>query len=295
LLLQKSGADDLLHMPMTPKFLRAYQKALYAVLGGPVLRLGERNAELETLLEAQAAATAAFVTAANPRGELRSDAANQAAMAELQAGLAWPSYPGEGRDPEGRWPAEPSLLIVGIPRGEAEALGRRFEQNAIVFVEKGSAPELALLRKMRLVIDTQVWIDWLVFDDASVTPIRHAIAADRAEVFIDQACLAELERVLAYPLGKRTVDVAGSLAQCFQHSRQVEIKPVEKLPVCRDPDDQKFLELAAAVRADCLITRDRELLRLARRCAPLFQILAPEDFSKASDSPAHGPRRGASP
>jgi putative PIN family toxin of toxin-antitoxin system len=266
-------------MPLTPRTLRAYQKALYVVLGGPVLRLGERNAELETLLEAQAAVTAAFVTAANPRGEPRSHAANQAAMAELQAALAWPFYPGEGRDPEGRWPAEPSLLIVGIPRGEAEALGRRFGQNAIVFVEKAGAPELVLLRKMRLVIDTQVWIDWLVFDDPSVAPIRHAIAADRADVFIDQACLAELERVLAYPLGKRTVDVHACLRRCLEISKQQEpVSRLNPLPSCRDPDDQKFLELAAAVQADCLITRDRELLRLARRCAPLFQILAPRDF-----------------
>jgi putative PIN family toxin of toxin-antitoxin system len=276
--LQKSGADDLLHMPLTPRTLRAYQKALYAVLGGPVLRLGERNPELETLLEAQVATTAAFITAANPRGAPRSHIANQAAMAELQTALAWPCYPGEGRDPEGGWPAEPSLLIVGIPRSEAEALGRRFEQNAIVFVEKGTAPELVLLRKMRLVLDTQLWLDWLVFDDPSVAPIRYAIGAERAEVFIDKPCLAELERVLAYPLGKRTVDVAACLAQCLRQSKQIESKPVEKLPVCRDPDDQKFLELAAAVRADCLITRDRALLRLARRCAPLFEILAPQAF-----------------
>jgi putative PIN family toxin of toxin-antitoxin system len=265
-------------MPLTPRILRAYEKALYAVLDGPVLRIGERNPELQALLEAQAAATAAFVTAANPRGEPRSHAANEDAMAELQAMLAWPFYSGEGRDPEGRWPAEPSLLIVGIPRGEAEALGRRFGQNAIVFVEKAGAPELVLLRKMRLVIDTQVWIDWLVFDDPSVAPIRHAIAADRAEVFIDKACLAELERVLAYPLGKRSVDAPGALRRCLEICKEVKTSTMEKLPVCRDPDDQKFLELAAAVRADCLVTRDRELLRLARRCAPLFQILAPGDF-----------------
>ena len=267
-------------MPLTPQALRAYQKALYAVLGGPVLRLGERNPELETLLEAQAATTAAFITAANPRGEPRSHAANQVATAELQAALAWPFYPGEGRDPEGRWPAEPSLLVIGIPRAEAEALGRRFEQNAIVFVEKGSAPELVLLRKMRLVIDTQVWIDWLVFDDPSVAPIKYAIAADRAEVFIDKACLAELERVLAYPLGKRSVDVAACLSRCLEITKETE-EPgpaLPTLPSCRDPDDQKFLELAAAARADCLITRDRALLDLARRCAPLFQILAPEAF-----------------
>ena len=54
-------------------------------------------------------------------------------------------------------------------------------------------------------------------------------------------------------------------------------EPLE-LARCRDPDDQKFLTLAAAVRADCLVTRDRELLRLARRCAARFAILRPSAF-----------------
>ena len=52
---------------------------------------------------------------------------------------------GEGRDPEGDWPAEPSVLAVGISRHEAEVIGRSYEQNAIVFIERGKAPELVAL------------------------------------------------------------------------------------------------------------------------------------------------------
>ena len=63
-------------MALTPELIQAYEKALYAVQAGPVLRIGERSAALETLLDAQGVATAAFVTAANPRGEPRSHAAN---------------------------------------------------------------------------------------------------------------------------------------------------------------------------------------------------------------------------
>jgi putative PIN family toxin of toxin-antitoxin system len=265
-------------MPLDPRLIAAYEKALYTVLDGPVLRIGQRNPALESLLDAQGATTAAFITAANPRGEPRSHAANEQAMAELRGALSWPFLPGEGRDPEGRWPAEPSLLVVGISRGEAEALGRRFEQNAIVFVEKGAAPELVMLVKMRLVLDTQVWLDWLVFDDPSVAPIRAALAADRAEVFIDPSCLAELERALGYPLGKRSVDVPACLAACLGICKLTEKSfDLPQLPRCRDVDDQKFLELAAAVRADCLITRDRALLALAKRKLA-FLILPPARF-----------------
>jgi hypothetical protein len=37
------------------------------------------------------------------------------------------------------------VLVLGIARAEAEALGREYGQNAIVFAEKGRAPELVLL------------------------------------------------------------------------------------------------------------------------------------------------------
>jgi putative PIN family toxin of toxin-antitoxin system len=269
-------------MALTPELIQAYEEALYAVQAGPVLRIGERNAALETLLDAQGAATAAFVTAANPRGEPRSHAANEAAMSALRSSLAWPYLPGEGRDPEGRWSAEPSVLVLGISRAEAEALGRRLEQNAIVFVQKGAAPELVLMRRMRLVVDTQVWLDWLVFDDPSVRALRAAIDSGHAEVLIDAAGLAELQRVLAYPLGKRAVDAAACLAACQKVATRVEIGSGElyRLPQCRDPDDQKFLTLAAGARADCLVTRDRELLRLKRRCAPWFQVVPPAVFAR---------------
>lgn len=132
-------------MPLTPALIEAYKSALYVLEAGPVLRIGVRSDALDRLLDLHGAATAAFVTAANPRGEERANAANEAAMAALRASLAWRSLPGEGRDPAGSWRAEASLLVLGIARAEAEALGRRLEQNAIVFVEKGAAPELVVL------------------------------------------------------------------------------------------------------------------------------------------------------
>jgi len=151
-----------------------------------------------------------------------------------------------------------------------------------------------LLATMRLVIDTQVWLDWLVFDDPSVAALRRTIAMQNVEVLIDDACLAELERVLSYPLN-RNVDVAACLAVCRQTARRVKIDKTQKLPVCRDPDDQKFLELAAAAKADCLVTRDRDLLGLTRRCAPWFRIVPPEAFgqSMAGGEQNHEDERGA--
>ncbi len=135
----------------TPELVAAYKKAQYVVLGDPelVIRIGEPNPDLDELLEAEGAATAAYITAANPRGEARSAWENEianAALVESQTEAGYSCYEGEGRDPQGRWTPERSVLVVGIPRADAETLGRVFEQNAIVFVEKGRAPELVVLK-----------------------------------------------------------------------------------------------------------------------------------------------------
>ncbi len=139
---------------------------------------------------------------------------------------------------------------------------------------------------MRLVLDTNVWLDWLVFDDPAVAPIKAAVAAKRAEVFIDVACEAELERALAYDFGrKRTLDAAGRgacLAECRRVAQRIHAAVPEaeraRLPACRDPDDQKFLEAALAAHAGLLVTKDRALLDLSRRPLP-FRILTPEGFA----------------
>jgi hypothetical protein len=113
-----------------------------------VVRVGEPNPELDDLIITEGATTAAFVTAANPRGEQRSVTENGVANAALQSFVSaagYPHYWGEGRDPFGSW-AEPSFLVIGIYRANAEALGQLFEQNAIVYCEVGRAPELIVLR-----------------------------------------------------------------------------------------------------------------------------------------------------
>jgi hypothetical protein len=137
-------------VPLRPDLLAAYQKALYVVYGAPelVICIGERNEDLDALLEADGLDTAAYLTAANPRGELQSKMENELACAALHQVLAdagYICYVGEGRDPEGDWPAEPSILALGISRHEAEVIGRSYEQNAIVFIERGKAPELVVL------------------------------------------------------------------------------------------------------------------------------------------------------
>ena len=134
---------------------------------------------------------------------------------------------------------------------------------------------------MILVLDTNVWLDWLLFDDACVAPLKAAVREGRAQVWIDTACEAELERVLAYDLGKHTLDAqkqAACLTECRRIARQIhQVVSVLDLPRCADPADQMFLEAAAAARADYLVTKDRDLLDLPRGRLT-FRVVQPEFF-----------------
>lgn len=138
-------------MPLTQETIDAYRDADYVVFADRtiVLRIGEPSAVLDELIRAEGATSAAFITAANPRGEKRSDEENGVANAALQSFVSAAGYPhfwGEGRDPFGGW-AEPSFLVIGIYRANAEALAQLFEQAAFVFCEQGKAPELVILEK----------------------------------------------------------------------------------------------------------------------------------------------------
>lgn len=147
---------------------------------------------------------------------------------------------------------------------------------------------------LRLVLDTNVWLDWLVFDDPGIAPIKAAAAAGGAEIFITEACEQELARVLAYTLRKKVLDTPAQttcLAQFRQAARMFDADAASResgpaiaaLPVCKDPDDQKFLELARDCLADFLVTKDRDLLVFARRKYQYlpFRIITPRQFTNA--------------
>lgn len=141
---------------------------------------------------------------------------------------------------------------------------------------------------MKAVLDTNIWLDWLVFGDPGVAPLRAAFEQGRIEIFIDEACEAELERVLGYSLRKKMLDAEkqkACMAECRRIAKRIVPGKAQKaqraqaaLPKCRDPDDQKFLETAAAASADFLVTKDRALLDLARaveKRALTFRIVKP--------------------
>ena len=136
---------------MIDKALReAYLATRYVVTIGVdrvELRIGRPAPELDRYLVAGSIATAAFVTAWNPRSERLSEAENLLRSQELAttvAALGLQALPVVTAADDPQW-IEHGLLILDISEAQARALGDRFGQNAIVMLERGGAPRLVEL------------------------------------------------------------------------------------------------------------------------------------------------------
>jgi putative PIN family toxin of toxin-antitoxin system len=162
-------------------------------------------------------------------------------------------------------------------------------------MENSAAPVAPLSSSLPVVLDSNVWIDILVFDDPATRPIRAALEARTLDALIDARCLAELTRVLDYPQFVRFgIDKHAALETVARLSTLVtpDAPDAERpLPKCKDRDDQKFLELAHASRAAWLVSKDRAVLKLARRVARdfAFRIAEPKPFVLAVEAQIGAP------
>ena len=146
----------------------------------------------------------------------------------------------------------------------------------------------------RLVLDTNIVMDMLHFQDARTDWLKSAITRRQVLCFSDADCLGELRRVTAYPeFGLDSASQEGLLGTYLGFVIRYDgtDEGSAALPRCRDADDQKFLELAARCKADLLITRDKQLLRLDRHRhkPPPFAIVTAVKAATLLDLPAEHP------
>lgn len=154
-------------------------------------------------------------------------------------------------------------------------------------------PEAA---RVKLVLDTNVVIDWLVFDDPYMSPLREGVRNKRVEVVTHQPAVDELKRVLGYAALKLDLPrqqwvleryVAQTSLVLASGARSEALELPGSFPSCRDPDDNHFLALTFHAKADALISRDLAVLKLKRRAAKFgFQILNVQQMIAALSSAA---------
>jgi len=94
-----------------------------------------------------------------------------------------------------------------------------------------------------------------------------------------QETAQEFLRVLAYPKFKLTEQQIHSFASRYlPYVERIEL--VSELVIflkCRDVNDQKFIRLSVAGKADILVTGDGDLLTLSKQAG--FAILTPAEYS----------------
>lgn len=137
----------------------------------------------------------------------------------------------------------------------------------------------------RIVLDTNAWLDLLLFEDPRVAVLRAALHDGDVAAVVNAACRAEWQRVLQYPRLQLDLDRRLLLSQAFDTLTCLladgSMREPEPLPRCRDRDDQKFVQLAFDSGARWLVSRDREVLALGRRTARAgwFEIVTPQAWS----------------
>ena len=135
----------------------------------------------------------------------------------------------------------------------------------------------------RIVIDTNVCLDLFVLHDPRWAALLAALENGSVEAITRADCRAEYNVVLHYPHLPLDDSTRPLAAARFDALIKVVAPPESgvRLPVCTDPDDQKFLELARDAGASTLITKDKALLKLARRLdkAGMFQVIVPEKWT----------------
>ena len=132
------------------ELLTAYRNTDFTIHtpdGELVMRCEQESAAIDELVRTLGKTSCAFITAHNPGsiklGVFENAQRHQELLHEVIR-IGYPHFPGRGVGRASSWDPEESVFIVGIPKGEAQELGRAFGQIAIVVKELGCRAELIL-------------------------------------------------------------------------------------------------------------------------------------------------------
>lgn len=118
------------------------------------------------------------------------------------------------------------------------------------------------MARPRVILDTNLLISRVLTPDSFVAGAVRVII-DRCDLLVSQSTMDEFATVLVRVQegGYITEEEMATLIKAYMEI--VEWVPIlEKVQACRDPKDDKFLELAVNGQAEYLVTGDRDLLAM---------------------------------
>jgi predicted nucleic acid-binding protein len=131
------------------------------------------------------------------------------------------------------------------------------------------------------VIDTNIVLDLWLFEDPATVPLRAALQSGRVTHLATSSMREELARVLTYPhivkrMAKSLIQAQDILQRFDEHLLAAE--PAAKAPcTCKDPDYQKFIDLAVAHGVP-LLSKDAAILCMKKRLLQAGVLLNPADI-----------------
>lgn len=138
---------------------------------------------------------------------------------------------------------------------------------------------------MRVVVDTNILISAIIKPTGSVGRVLLLLRDGRYTILYAQSLLAELVDVLNRPRIRHKYrlsneDIETALALILLRGEAVH--PQRQITICRDPRDDKFLEVAVAGKANVIVSGDEDLLGLN----PFegIPIVSPRDFLDLLDA-----------
>ena len=137
--------------------------------------------------------------------------------------------------------------------------------------EIGRCP-VSLLKPETVILDTNIILDTFVFNDPAAKPLRDRLQSGNLQWIATAPMREELERVLAYPKIVKRLEYYQLQADYVmgQFDRLVQtVEVAVKAPiVCKDPDDQKFIDRAVAHKA-LVLSKDNAVLCMKKRLLAL--------------------------
>lgn len=127
-----------------------------------------------------------------------------------------------------------------------------------------------------IVLDTNIVLDLFIFNDLRCADLRAALVNKTLQWTATSIMRDELERVLTYThLQPRMAFYATTAAQVlaqFDAGVQIVGTAPRAVYVCKDADDQKFIDLAVQLQS-ALVSKDKAVLCMRKRLATLGAVV----------------------
>jgi putative PIN family toxin of toxin-antitoxin system len=132
---------------------------------------------------------------------------------------------------------------------------------------------------MRAVVDTNILVRAVIKPQGSVGPVLQRLRRREYTLLLSRATLDELVDVLYRPRLRVKYGLSESALRAVIRLvvlRSELVQPTEQVAICRDPKDDKFLEVALAGQADVIVSGDEDLLILDPYAG--IPIVSPSQF-----------------